>query len=108
DIAIARIHCLLSSRLRYGKRHPLPCRAVCAGWVRRVAARKQERALTTDSLVAPKPGNSMIRIDPGGRPWIEGFRCVDCGAVVTERTMACRRCASRNPLQGFRAGEAGK
>lgn len=64
--------------------------------------------MTTDSLVAPKPGHSVIRVGADARPWIEAFRCADCGAVVTERTMACRACASRRPLEAFRATDKGK
>lgn len=64
--------------------------------------------MTTDSMVLPKPGNSVIRIGADGRPWIEAFRCGDCGAIVTERTMACRACASRTPPEGFRATGTGK
>lgn len=62
----------------------------------------------TDSLVLPKPAGSVIRIGADGRPWIEGFRCGACGAVVTEQTMACRRCASRHAPEAFRAGETGR
>jgi uncharacterized OB-fold protein len=58
-------------------------------------------------MVAAKPGTSVIRIGTDGGPWIEGFRCGECGAVVTERTMACRRCASRTPLEAFRATDKG-
>jgi uncharacterized OB-fold protein len=56
----------------------------------------------------PKPGTSVIRIGPDGGPWIEGFRCNDCGGVFSERTMACRRCASRTPPEAFRATGVGK
>jgi uncharacterized protein len=63
--------------------------------------------LTTDSLVLPKPGNTVIRVGADGRPWIEGFRCGDCRAAVTEQTMACRACASRKEPEPFRAVETG-
>jgi len=68
----------------------------------------QESALTTDSLVVPRPATSVVRVGADGRPWIEGFRCGDCGAVVTEQTLACRRCASRRAPEGFRAAETGR
>lgn len=64
--------------------------------------------MTTDSMVAPKPGNSVIRVGADGRPWIEGFRCGTCGAAFAERTMACRACASRDVPEGFRAVDTGK
>lgn len=59
-------------------------------------------------LAAPKPGNTVIRIGQDGAPWIEGFRCGECGAVVAEETMACRSCASRTPPAPFRATQRGK
>jgi uncharacterized OB-fold protein len=62
----------------------------------------------TDSVTAPKPGNPVIRISADGQPSIEGFRCGDCRAVVPERTLACRRCASRGALEAFRAAETGR
>jgi uncharacterized OB-fold protein len=72
----------------------------------RIAAGRD--GLTTDGLVTPKPGNSVIRVGADGRPWVEGFRCEDCGAAVSEPTMACRRCASRKVPAAFRAAETGK
>lgn len=64
--------------------------------------------MTTDSLVLPKPGHAVIRIDGDGRPSIAGFRCENCSATFTERTMACRACASRTPPAAFRAVETGR
>ncbi|HEX7781918.1 MAG TPA: OB-fold domain-containing protein [Sphingobium sp.] len=64
--------------------------------------------MTTDTLVMPKPGTSVIRVGASGMPSIEGFRCGDCGGVFAEQTMACRRCASRNAPQAFRAVESGR
>ena len=63
--------------------------------------------MNTTTDLARKPGHGAIRIRAGEAPWIAGFRCSNCGAVVTEQTMACRRCASRKPLQPFRASERG-
>ena len=67
----------------------------------------RENGLTTDSLAMPKPGNSVIRVGADGRASIEGFRCGQCGAAFTEQTMACRRCASRDAPEAFRAVETG-
>ena len=66
-----------------------------------------ENDVTTDSLVAPKPGHAGIRIGADGKPWIEGFRCGACGAVTADRPMACRACASRTLPEGFRASGKG-
>lgn len=62
----------------------------------------------TEGLLAPKPGNKVVRIGQDGAPWVQGFRCGECGAVVPEETMACRACASRTPPQPFRAALQGK
>lgn len=59
-------------------------------------------------MVMPRPATGVVRIGADGRPWIEAFRCGDCGAVVTEQTMACRRCASRTPPEAFRATDTGR
>lgn len=59
-------------------------------------------------IAAPKPGNRAIRVGADGNPWIEGYRCAECGAVVVEDTMACRACASRTAPQPFRASQHGK
>ena len=64
--------------------------------------------MTTNSMVMPKPGNSVIRIGADGAPSIEAFRCDDCGAVVTEQTLACRACASRRVPRAFRATDTGR
>jgi len=69
---------------------------------------RRRDGLTTDSLAMPKPATGVIRIGAEGRPSIEGFRCSDCGGVFAEATMACRRCASRNAPEAFRAAESGK
>ena len=59
------------------------------------------------TLAMPKPGNRAIRVGEDGRPWIEGYRCGDCSAVVAEATMGCRACASRTPPEAFRATDRG-
>ncbi|MBV1687320.1 OB-fold domain-containing protein [Novosphingobium sp. G106] len=64
--------------------------------------------MATDSLTLPKPATGVIRIGTDGRASIEGFRCRDCGGVFAEQTMSCRRCASRNAPEAFRAAESGK
>ena len=50
--------------------------------------------MAESAMMEPKPGHKSVVIGKDGRPYIEAFRCPDCGAVVTEQTMACRACAS--------------
>ena len=61
-----------------------------------------------ESSTLPKPGTKVVRVGSDGGAWIEGFRCDNCGAVVTVATMACRSCASRTPPLPFRATDHGK
>lgn len=62
----------------------------------------------SDTLTLPKPANSAIRIRPDGSAYVEGFRCNSCGGVFPEATLACRKCASREAPEPFRASEHGK
>src|SRR5262249_41446460 len=56
----------------------------------------------------PKAGNKAIRIAADGQPFIEGYRCAACGAVVAEQTMACRACSNRAAPAPFRGAQTGK
>lgn len=64
--------------------------------------------MAESALMEARPGHKSIALGKDGRPYIEAFRCPDCGAVVTEQTLACRACASRNPPEPFRAKETAK
>ena len=59
-------------------------------------------------MTIPKPANAVIRVAANGQPYIEGFRCRDCGAVVAEPTLACRRCGTREAPEPFTASEHGR
>jgi len=63
--------------------------------------------METKTVLLPRPAHDCVRI-ADGVAWIGGFRCSDCGAVTADQTLACRRCASRTPLQPFRASERGR
>ena len=64
--------------------------------------------MADEHILAPKPGHKAVRIGANGEPYIEGFRCTACGAVVADPTMACRACASRTPPVAIRVAPAGK
>ena len=64
--------------------------------------------MATQPAVSTKPGHKAIRLAPDGSAFIEGFRCVNCGAAFPEATMACRACAERTPPQPYRASGTGK
>ena len=56
----------------------------------------------------PRPAHRAVRTGSDGSHWIESLRCEDCGAIVAEPAMACRRCASRRPLVAVRGAGPGK
>ena len=64
--------------------------------------------MTGETNTVPKPGHRSIHIDGAGKPFIQGFRCAACGAVVAEETLACRACTSRTPPEPFQATSEGK
>lgn len=63
--------------------------------------------MTATGVMEARPGHRSIRVGPDGRPWIEGYRCGECGAATPEPTMACRRCACRAAPEGYRASQSG-
>ena len=56
----------------------------------------------------PRAAHTLIRFDPTTGPFIQAYRCGACGAVTTEQTMACRRCAVRAAPQPFRTTTHGQ
>lgn len=61
----------------------------------------------TETLAAV-PAKKFIHIAENGSPLIQGYSCVDCGAVALDRTLACRKCASRTPQKPFEAAHFGR
>lgn len=64
--------------------------------------------MSTSIAPSPRPATGFIRVGKDDQPWIAGFRCPDCGAVATEKTLACRRCTSRSEAKEFRASLHGR
>jgi len=58
--------------------------------------------------LAPKSGHKVVRVGPDGTAWLEASRCSNCGAVMAERTRACRSCGGRNTLVPFRPKAIGR
>ena len=54
-----------------------------------------------------RPAAQLIQIEPDGRASIRGFRCAECGTVVSESTLCCRNCTSRVPPVPYSAAETG-
>lgn len=66
-----------------------------------------ETALSGETKDSVAPATRFIKIAPGGRPYIEGYRCGGCGAVFLEPRMACGRCGARGGFSAFEASDRG-
>jgi uncharacterized OB-fold protein len=56
---------------------------------------------------ALKPATSYTRIGVDGRPYLEGSKCGECGAVFLGKRENCGRCGTRGQMQTVRLGERG-
>lgn len=74
----------------------------------RIEAPVGRRTLVQSDKTQAQPAHKAIKVAADGSAVIEGRKCVDCGAVVADATMACRACGSRTPLEAVRAGPGGK
>lgn len=54
-----------------------------------------------------RPANALVQVADQGGPWLRGFRCDHCGAVVSEATLCCRACGSRTPPAAVKLGTTG-
>jgi uncharacterized OB-fold protein len=55
-----------------------------------------------------RSAHPAVRVAEGEEPWLEGFRCETCAAVMIEQPLACRACGSRTPPGPFRASGRGR
>jgi len=55
-----------------------------------------------------KPATSYTRIDGDGKPYLEGSRCNDCGAVFLGLREHCGRCGMRARMLSIHLGERGR
>jgi uncharacterized OB-fold protein len=60
------------------------------------------------TTLAPKSASNSVLIAENGEPWVRSFRCDACGAVMPERTMACRACGARDTMAPVRSATSGK
>ena len=54
-----------------------------------------------------KPAHALVQVAEDGTPWLRGFRCDGCGAVVSEATLCCRACGSRTAPVAEKLGASG-
>src|SRR5260221_13582212 len=50
---------------------------------------------------------SYTRIDDDGKPYLQGSRCPDCGAVFVGQREHCGRCGARTRMVSVHLGERG-
>jgi uncharacterized OB-fold protein len=55
-----------------------------------------------------KPATSYIRLGEDSRPYLEGYKCDECGAVFLGIREACGRCGTRGRMNAVRLGERGR
>jgi len=55
-----------------------------------------------------KSANGLVQVAEDGQPWLRGFRCDVCGAVVGEPTLCCRACGVRTAPAAVRLAGQGK
>lgn len=55
-----------------------------------------------------KPATALVQVPQAGEPWLRGYRCSACAAVVAEPTLCCRACGNRNAPVAVRLSALGK
>ena len=55
-----------------------------------------------------KPATVLVQISEAGAPWLRGYRCGTCAAVVADSTLCCRACGSRVAPVAVRLSVRGK
>jgi uncharacterized OB-fold protein len=56
----------------------------------------------------PLPAAAFIKIPDEGQPYLEGFRCDKCAAVLLSDRPACPACFARGSLKAFHMADTGK
>jgi uncharacterized OB-fold protein len=61
-----------------------------------------------DATTKPLPAVDFLKIPEDGQPYLEGYECGACGAVVLGARPACPKCAARGQMKPKRLSNAGK
>ena len=63
-----------------------------------------------NQVTAPpcKPATALVQVTEAGEPWLRGYRCGACAAVVAEPTLCCRACGNRTAPVAVRLSTHGK
>jgi len=56
----------------------------------------------------PLPIVPYLKVPESGEPYLEGFRCKECGAITLKHRVACASCGARDTLEPHRLAEEGE
>jgi uncharacterized OB-fold protein len=60
-----------------------------------------------DATTKPLPAVDFLKIPDEGEPYLEGYKCSACGAIVLADRPACPKCAARGVLEPTRLSNRG-
>lgn len=60
------------------------------------------------AMLSPKAAHAVVQIRDSGSPWLRGYRCGHCHAVVLEETLCCRACGVRDAPSAVSLSEGGQ
>ena len=63
---------------------------------------------TTETKAKPLPAASYLKIPEEGSPYLEGYKCENCGEVFLAEHPACAACRKRGTLKPYRLADTGK
>ncbi len=62
----------------------------------------------TQVAAKPLPVVGFLKIPESGEPYLEGFKCENCGHVFLESHPSCAACRKRDTLKAYRLSNKGK
>jgi uncharacterized OB-fold protein len=61
----------------------------------------------SDAKTKPLPAVDFLKIPDEGEPYLEGWKCSACGAIVLGERPACPKCTARGTLEPVRLSNRG-
>ncbi|HXQ11451.1 MAG TPA: OB-fold domain-containing protein [Caulobacteraceae bacterium] len=62
----------------------------------------------TQVAAKPLPVVAFLKIPESGDPYLEGYKCENCGQVFLESHPSCAACRKRDTLKAYRLSNKGK
>jgi uncharacterized OB-fold protein len=63
--------------------------------------------MSSDAAAKPLPAAEFLKIPDEGDPYLEGYRCGACRAVILGPRPACPKCSARGQMQPTRLANTG-